>query len=256
MSCFSFNWCCSLRFRNIKLSWTIHNSSLHLCKSLNIILRGAGCYTQCQYILNNSLLQFLESLSVRDYILSWITALQNLIQPRCETPCSEDQLTFLEFLMIISPGNEPWWWNPIEMQKFDCNLYQKSHAMQHSVLHVKNLRPSYHIGKHVLRWTNPGDYCNIFATGWNSSCKALKIYAWQFFDIIIKCCSHSTYCEFFHAFKNAFVSFIRWTNLHETWLLYVVNWNFYWYSRPSLVSILRKENTERDTSRPPITLSG
>ena len=34
----------------------MYNSSLHLCKSSNIILRGAGCYTQCPYILDDSLL--------------------------------------------------------------------------------------------------------------------------------------------------------------------------------------------------------
>ena len=48
--------------------------------------------------------------------------------------------------------------------------------MQHSVLHARNLWPSHHIWKHALRWTNPGDCCNIFATGLDSCCKPLEIF--------------------------------------------------------------------------------
>ena len=48
--------------------------------------------------------------------------------------------------------------------------------MQHSVLHARELWLSHHIWKHALRWTNPEDYCNIFATGLNSCCKPLEIF--------------------------------------------------------------------------------
>ena len=99
---------------------------------------------------------------------TWLHILVNhyatkLIQPRCETPYFENQSTLVEFLMIISHGTKAWWWNSYKCRSSTLICIKNHMPCNNQNYNIRNLWQSYHVGKHILRWTNPDEYCNIFA---------------------------------------------------------------------------------------------
>ena len=102
---------------------------------------------------------------------------KKLVQPQCETLHSENQLTVVEFLMIIKHGNKEWWWNSYKCRSLTLICIKKHMPcnIQYYMLGIfGDLTMS--ANKSWSFKDKPWWILQYICNGFNSSCKALKIH--------------------------------------------------------------------------------